>query len=94
MVLKFSPWGDDPNFEWDEFNEYEISQHQINCFEVEQCFENEHWIAPHNRVRSAPEKYGDRYLIKGITNGGKKLFIVVQYKGANVVRPITVFLRR
>ena len=91
MVLKYEPWGDDPVFEWDESNQEKIWGHGIRDFEVEQCFENEREVVPHSKAKSEPRKYGNRYEIRGITHGGRKLFMVVQCKGNNVVRPITAF---
>ena len=91
MVLSFVPWGDDPTFEWDEYNEFEIYKHGVSCFEVEDCFENPYDAAPHKKARSEPLKYGDRYQIKGQTNGGRGLFIIIQYRGGSAVRPITAF---
>lgn len=52
MVLTIVPWGDDPIFEWDEYNEVEIYRHRVTCFEVEECFENpmgQHHIIKLNR---------------------------------------------
>ncbi len=89
MVLKFEPWGDDPVFDWDEENEEEIWGHRVRDFEVEECFKNPHTAVPHQKAKSQPEKYGDRYEVRGVTIGGRKLLIIVQYLGANWVRPIT-----
>lgn len=91
MTLNVLPWGDDPIFEWDEYNEAEIWQHRVTCFEVEECFENPYWAAPHNKARSDPSKYGDRFRIRGQTNGGRNLYIIIQHKGGNLIRPITAF---
>ena len=89
MVLKHPPWGDEPLFEWDEFNENHIWRHKVSAFEVEECFDNEHKIRPHKKAKSNPERYGKRYAIIGITNSGRKLIIIVQHKGVNIIRPIT-----
>ncbi len=89
MVLRFAPWGNNPSFDWDEYNEGEFWAHGIRDFEIEQCFENDHVVAPHKKAMSEPEKYGDRYMVRGQTNGGRKLIVIVQYLGANFVRPIT-----
>ena len=91
MVLDIVPWGNGPIFDWDEHNEVEISKHGVTCFEVEECFENPYRAAPHNKARSEPRKYGDRYRIGGQTHGGRRLFVIIQHKGGNVVRPITAF---
>ena len=89
VTLKYDPWGDDPVFDWDEGNLNEVWPHHVDQLELEQCFENEHDTTPHPKSKSEPEKYGDRYIVLGVTDGGRKLFIVVQHLGANWVRPIT-----
>ena len=93
MTLKFEPWGERPTFEWDEHNESKIWAHGIDVFEVEQCFdmENERFVTPHPKAKAEPERYGDRYMVRGVTNGGRKLLIVVQHVGRNIVRPITAW---
>ena len=91
MVLSVVPWDDDLIFEWDEYNESEIGNHRVTCFDVEECFENRYRVVPHRKYKSDPAKYGDRYEIQGQTNGGRRLFIVIQYKGGNVIRPITAY---
>lgn len=40
---------------------------------------------------SEPAKFADRYVVQGITDGGRKLVIIVQYKGARIIRPITAW---
>ena len=82
MVLKFEPWGDEPQFDWDEYNQTKLWQHGIRDCEAEECFWNAHSVVPH-------KKYRDRYIIRGITGGGRRLILIVQYKGYNIVRPIT-----
>ena len=89
--MKFVPWGDTPLVEWDEWNLSEITKHQVHDFEVEQCFENSYTVRPHVKARSQPEKYGDRYMVRGITDGGRSLVIIVQYKGGELIRPVTAF---
>jgi len=89
VTLKFKPWGDTPNVYWDEENERKFWEHGIRDFEVEQCFESPHTGTPHKKAKSQPEKYGDRYVVQGVTKGGRKLVIIVQYLGADWVRPIT-----
>lgn len=91
MTLTVIPWGENPIFEWDEYNERKIDEHYLTCFEIEECFENPYWVAPHHKARSQPRKYGDRYKIRGTTDGGRKLFIIIQHKGGNLTRPITAF---
>ena len=91
MPLQRAPWGDHLSFEWDEHNIEEMWKHGVRHFEVEQCFRNEHVIRPHRKARSEPEKYGDRYVVQGITDGGRKLVIIVQHTGDENVRPITAW---
>lgn len=91
MTLNVVPWGENPSFEWDEYNEREIAKHHVTCMEVEECFEQPYWCAPHNKAKSEPEEYSDRYRIKGQTDGGRKLFVIVRYRGGEVIRPITAF---
>lgn len=89
MTLKYPPWGDEPEFEWDEDNENHIWRHHISAFELEECFEGDCEISPHKKAKSDPEKYGDRYEVRGSTAGGRKLSIIVQHVGGSLVRPIT-----
>lgn len=93
MTLKYEPWDEDPSFEWDEHNAAKIWAHGIEPFEVEQCFEleNERVVIPHVKAKSEPEKYGDRYIIRGVTNGGRRLLITIQHVRGNIVRPITAW---
>ena len=97
MTLNAIPWGDNPAFDWNDDNLQKIAAHGIKDFEVEQCFENQEgfnkrfWVAPHKKTKSEPEKFGDRYIIKGSTLGGRKLFIVVQHIGGPWIRPITAW---
>ena len=93
MTLKFEPWGNGPIFEWDENNVEKIWAHGIEPLEVEQCFEleNARVVIPHAKAKSAPEKYGDRYMVRGVTHGGRKLLVTVQHVGGNIVRPITAW---
>ncbi len=91
MVLSTVPWENDPCFDWDEYNEAKVWEHGITPIEVEECFENPYRAAPHNKAKAEPGKYESRYRIKGETHGGRKLFIIIQYKGSNVIRPITAF---
>ena len=91
VVLKFAPWGNDPFIEWDESNEEKVWNHGISSFEIEECFGNVYTVRPHNKAKSQPKVYGDRFLVRGVTDGGRGLVIIVQYKGSNVVRPITAW---
>ena len=89
MTLRKEPWGETPTFEWNEGNREEIWKHGIRPFEVEECFENERTVIPHRKSGSEPAKYGDRYEVEGVTDGGRLLFIIVQHKGGNKVRVVT-----
>ena len=60
MTLKYPPWGNEPIFEWDEFNVREILRHGVREFEVEECFEEQYEIIPHRKAQSEPAKYRDR----------------------------------
>ena len=89
--LKYEPWRGIPELDWDDDNEKEVWAHRVNTFEVEQCFENAHITYPHPKARSQPERYRDRYIVRGSTGAGRKLVIVVQYLGSIWVRPITAW---
>lgn len=89
--LKYAPWGYNPLIEWDEYNLEKIWHHGIRRFEIEQCFRNIYFVRPHEKARSQPEKYANRYFIRGVTDGGRKLMIIVEYKGMDLVRPITAW---
>lgn len=91
MTLKYEPWGGEPDFDWDDRNQREIWKHRIRDFEIEECFDNTHVTMPHKKARSESRKYGDRYIVRGMTDGGRKLIIVVQYLGANWIRPVTAW---
>ena len=89
MTLKYPPWGDFPDFEWDDFNEAELWKHQVSPKEVVQCFRNSDLeVSPYNRkakVRFDPERYANRYTVIGITDGGRKLKIFVDYIGDDCI---------
>ena len=82
MTLKDPPWGEDPIIDWDDDILEKFWVHRIRDFEIEQCFENKYRVIPH-------KQYEDRFVIEGVTDGGRSLLIIVQYKGGNVIRPIT-----
>ena len=89
--LQVIHWGDNPEFEWDDGNLEEIHRHHVTWVEIEECFENPYWSAPHNKAKSDPDIYGDRYRIRGQTHGGRKLFIIIQHLYQNLVRVVTAF---
>ena len=97
MTINIVPWGDDPAFDWNDDNQREIAAHGVKDFEVEQCFENEEgyskefWVSRHKKARSDPESYGDRYIVKGSTLGGRRLTIIIQCLGGSWIRPITAW---
>jgi len=67
-----------PTFEWDDGNEEKLLvRHNVSAFEAEQCFANSHTI------RKAED---DAYLLLGVTDGGRMLFLVYQQKASGVVR--------
>lgn len=90
MAMK-CPWGEEPQFEWDEHNESKIWEHGLNAFDIEECFDNPYVSRRHKKAGSKPEKYGDRYLVEGRTNGGRKLVVILQHKCGPLVRPITAW---
>lgn len=66
-----------PEFEWDENNEDKLlDRHGVSAAEVEQCFGN-----PHSRRRQ-----GDVYLMLGIADSGRMLFLVYELKGGGAIR--------
>ncbi len=69
--------------EWDEGNVYKNEiKHRVKYYEIEEAIENESkCIIPH-------KKYKDRYVLLGITDGGRYLFIVYQEKEGGIIRPI------
>lgn len=70
-------------FEWDENNEPKIwDKHRVTAEEVEDCFFNPH-------VRKRKPHASDRYYLYGKTDGGRYLFVVFQYKGFGIIRPIS-----
>ena len=90
MTLQFEPWGEDPVFDWDEGNQDEISNHRVRDFEVEECFRNAHIALPHAKSGS-DARYSDRYKVRGTANSGRRLVVIVQYLGADWIRPITAW---
>ena len=73
-------------FDWDEYNVEKVWQHGVAPEEAEQCFFNPYNIRPHPKKR-----YKDRYIIRGNTNGGRKLFVVFQDLKNNIARIITAY---
>jgi uncharacterized DUF497 family protein len=60
-----------PEFDWDEHNEEKLlDRHGVTAAEAEQCFGN-----PNSRRR-----VGDVYLMLGVTDAGRMLFLVYQQK--------------
>ncbi len=67
-------------FDWDEANIEHIAKHNVSTDEVEEACVNK----PHTRKTGA-----GRYLIYGITDDGRLLFIVGANKGRGIFRTIT-----
>ena len=67
-------------FEWDEQNIEHILRHNIVPDEVEEASVN------HPHVRKSADK---RYLVYGITDSGRYIFIVGINKGKGIFRTIT-----
>lgn len=66
-----------PEFEWDEHNEEKLlDRHGVSAAEAEECFGN-----PHSRRR-----VGDVYLMLGMTEAGRMLFLVYEQKRGGRVR--------
>lgn len=91
MTLSYLPWDRECSFEWDEFNEAEVRAHGVKDYEAEACFENEHHVIRHPKWRSKEKKYKNRYVVRGTTEGGRKLLIYVDYKGGNLLRVVTAW---
>lgn len=69
-------------FEWDEYNSGKnLQKHGVFDEEIEQVFENPNVLMKHKR-------YPDRRIVLGITNGGRYLFLSVQYLSQTCCRPI------
>lgn len=69
---------------WNEANERELAAHGISTIEVEQVFGNAPRWASNRKGRAAAWK------MLGLTDGGRRLTILVRYDGdAKVIRPIT-----
>src|SRR5436190_96754 len=71
------PW----DFEYD-FDHDELAAHRITFEEAVQVFENDYRV-----LRN--KGYRDRRQILGVTDGGRRLKLIVQIKPGNVVRIIT-----
>lgn len=74
---KFEP----TDFEYD-FDHDELAAHRITFEESVQVFDNEYRV-----LRN--KSYGDRFQIVGVTDGGRRLKLIVQIKAGDVVRIIT-----
>lgn len=71
------------DFEWDDHNVEHLAQHQITPEEVEDLFEGP--ILRQCGGTDAP----DRFRVLGRIAAGRHLAIIVQDRGAAVVRPFT-----
>jgi len=68
--------------EWDDYNSGKnLVKHNVTDNEIEQVFENPYIIFKH-------QKYEDRRIILGQTNGGRYLFMSVQHLTETCCRPI------
>jgi uncharacterized DUF497 family protein len=66
-----------PEFEWDEHNEQKLlDRHLVTAAEAEECFGN----------ASSRRRVGDVYLMLGITDSGRMLFLVYEQKRGGRVR--------
>jgi uncharacterized DUF497 family protein len=69
------------DFEYD-FDNDELSRHRITFEEAIQLFENEYRVLRNKGQR-------DRRQILGVTDGGRRLKLIVQIKAGDVIRIIT-----
>ena len=69
------------DFEYD-FDTDELAAHRITFEEAVQVFDNEYRV-----LRN--KGYRERRQILGVTDGGRRLKLIVQIKSGNVVRIIT-----
>lgn len=69
------------DFEYD-FDNDELARHRVTFEEAIQVFENEYRVERN-------KGYRDRRQILGVTDGGRRLKLIVQIKAENVVRIIT-----
>lgn len=66
-----------PEFEWDEHNEEKLlERHGVTAAEAEECFGNAH----------SRRRVGDVYLMLGMTEAGRMLFLVYEQKRGGRVR--------
>jgi uncharacterized DUF497 family protein len=66
-----------PEFEWDENNEKKLlDRHGVTAAEAEQCFGN----------ANSRRRVGKVYVMLGITDSGRMLFLVYEQKRGGIVR--------
>jgi hypothetical protein len=66
-----------PEFEWDVHNEEKLlARHEVSAAEAEECFGN----------GNSRRRVGDVYLMLGITDAGRPLFLVYEQKPGGIVR--------
>jgi len=80
LVVRWDEFGPS-DFEYD-FDHDELAAHRITFEEAVQVFENDYRV-----LRN--KGYRDRRQILGVTDGGRRLKLIVQIKPGNVVRIIT-----
>lgn len=93
----WAPWGGEPEIEWDEGNEGHATGHGITRSEIEDLIlvgEYDWWRHPkHGKQkkgsRSVPNKYWNRFLIRGLSEGGRLMIVVVARVAEKKLRPIT-----
>lgn len=70
---------------WDEENERHIAKHNVTEEEVEDVVRD-----PASRVFKIAKKLDyRRYIVQGITWPGRYLFVVLDYLGRGIYRPVT-----
>jgi len=66
-----------PEFEWDEHNEEKLlDRHGVTAAEAEECFAN----------TNSRRRVGEVYVMLGITDSGRMLFLVYEQKRGGRVR--------
>ncbi len=68
--------------DWNENNVIHIARHNVEPFEVEEFCRNDH---------RALKEGQDRYILSGMTDAGRFLFVVLQKLDEGRYRPITAF---
>lgn len=77
--------------DWDDENIKHIARHGVASAEIDSMIEQGEFEArPHPKKRRGG-KYSRRYLLRGTTLGGRRLWVVVDHVAGSLVRPVTAF---